>query len=307
LTVTTKRLKRYPLRQSPFFRLRTRKKLCRHLGIPLNQMKALASPDLNYRLWDVEKNGKTRHIESPTFPLKGVQSRIATLLSRIMPPDFLYCPTKGRSYLSNAAQHANSRVIHTLDIAEYFPSTPTERVKSFFRERMECSLDVAAILAALTTISGHLPTGGPASAILSYYANDLMWLKISALTKEAGCVLTVYMDDIAVSGDAVPNELLWNIRKLIRSSHLRYHKEKHFENKVSEITGVIIRDGILAVPNRHRLKAHTVRKEIQSARNRGEARPLVRRLKGLEEVDRQLRLVNDHLVEQRNLTTDVGR
>jgi hypothetical protein len=95
----------------------------------------------------VEKKDKSlRMVDNPRRELKVVQRRIATLLSRILPPTFLFCPVKRRSYVGNAQQHRDGRVVHSLDVKKYFPSTPSKRVHWFFHKVMLCSTDVAAVL-----------------------------------------------------------------------------------------------------------------------------------------------------------------
>src|SRR3546814_13420549 len=76
-------------------------------------------------------------------------------------PSFLFCPVKGRCYVSNAARHRGNRVVHCLDIKKFFPNTPRVRVIAFFQSIMGCRADVAGILGDLCTFEGHLPTGSP--------------------------------------------------------------------------------------------------------------------------------------------------
>src|SRR3546814_14941861 len=95
------------------------------------------------------------------------------MLARIEPPSFLFCPVKGRCYVSNAARHRGNRVVHCLDIKKFFPNTPRVRVIAFFQSIMGCRADVAGILGDLCTFEGHLPTGSPLSPILAYYSYQL--------------------------------------------------------------------------------------------------------------------------------------
>ncbi len=177
-------------------------------------------------------------------------------LSRIEPPEFLFRPVKQRSHVSNAARHAGAREIRKLDIHAYFPSTPSRRVYWFFHTVMACSPDVASILAKLFTVDGHLATGSTVSPILSFFAFYDMWLDIADITKQAGCILSVYMDDIAVSGDRVPDRVIWEIKKQIHCRELLAHKERRYTGGIGEVTGAIINNGKLQVPNRHRKKAY---------------------------------------------------
>ena len=128
----------YLLNQSPFFRLSTKRKLANLLGVTLIELKLLECSDRLYREREIpKKNGGTRLIENPRRDLKLVQARIARLLGRITPPDYLFCPVNGRSYVTNAARHIGHRVVRTLDVKKYFPNTPRRRVYWFFYKIMQ--------------------------------------------------------------------------------------------------------------------------------------------------------------------------
>jgi hypothetical protein len=222
--MTKKSKKTHNIDQSPFFRLKTKKKLAKILRIDLNKLKNLSKGDDGdlYREWDeTMPNGKVRHIEHPRFALKKVQARITDLLSRITPPDYLYCPVKGRSYVSNAHRHVDGSVVRSLDIKKYFPSTTENRVSWFFHQRMQCSQDVARILTALTTFKGRLPTGSPHSPIMSYFAHEDMWQAVNVLAEQDGCLVSIYIDDVTISGDDVSDRLIWSIQKTIYGYGLR--------------------------------------------------------------------------------------
>ncbi|MEO9604392.1 MAG: RNA-directed DNA polymerase, partial [Lentilitoribacter sp.] len=88
-----------------------------------------------------------RDINAPIKPLKDVQTRIAVLLSRIAPPDYLFAPVADRSYVDNAAVHRGARSVRLLDIEDFFPSCTINKAIWFFRRGMECAPDVAVILA----------------------------------------------------------------------------------------------------------------------------------------------------------------
>jgi retron-type reverse transcriptase len=209
-------------------------------------------------------------------------------LSRIAPPDFLFCPVKRRSYVDNAAQHIGAKEIRTLDIKAYFPSTPRHRVYWFFLHVMRCSPDVASILAQLLTVNGHLATGSTVSPILSFFAFYDMWQAIAGIAKEAGCKLTVYIDDVTLSGEAVPERVAWQVRQKIHSRGLIYHKEKHYTGGTGEVTGALIKDGAMQVPNRQRKKAHEARTRLAAAINESEAAQITSVLRGLAEQRKQV-------------------
>lgn len=220
-------------------------------------------PD-RYRQFEIDKKGGgKRPVEDPVAPLKRVQGRVAKMLARIEPPDFLFCPVKGRCYVSNAARHRGNRVVHCLDIKKFFPNTPRVRVIWFFQTVMQCRGDVAGLLGDLCTFEGHLPTGSPLSPILAYYSYHDMWAEIAAFCASKGYTLTVYVDDVTISGSKVPIADVWQVRRMIHRTGLRYHKLKHYVDKPAEVTGVIVRDGRVVVPNRQRLKQRQLALTLQ--------------------------------------------
>lgn len=244
-----------PLHQSQLYKLTSPRRLANVLGLGEAELRAMAIGPDRYRQFEIKKKGGgTRPVEDPVAPLKRAQSRIAKMLARIEPPAFLFCPVKGRCYVSNAAQHRASRVVHCLDIKKFFPSTPRVRVIWFFQTIMLCRGDVAGLLGDLCTFDGHLPTGSPLSPILAYYSYHDMWAEIAAFCANKGYTLTVYVDDVTISGAKVPIADIWQVRQMIHRTGLRYHKLKHYIAAPAEITGVIVRDGKVMVPNRQRLK-----------------------------------------------------
>jgi hypothetical protein len=146
---------------------------------------------------------------------------------------------------------------------------------------MKCSPDVAAMLASLLTVDGHLATGSSVSPILSFYAFYDMWQAIAQLSRDRGFTITVYMDDITLSGVAVPEHFMWEIRKRIHSTGLRYHKQRRFVGGIAEVTGVVLRDGKTLLPNRQHKKAHEIRDRLRSTSDFEEKTKLERQLAGL--------------------------
>ena len=284
--------RRHPLNQSQLYRVTTRSKLAHIFGLTEKGLQELLTLPRPFTSRDIEitRNGvtKIRHVQEPRSKLRPIHNRARKLLSRIEPPDFLFCPVKGRSYVNNAALHAGAREIRTLDVAKYFPSTPRHRVYWFFHKVMLCNSDVASILAQLLTADAHLATGSTVSPILSFYAFRDMWLKIADIAHTAGCTISVYMDDVTVSGETVPELVMWKIRQQVHSRGLTYHKERHFKNGVGEVTGVIVRDGKTVLPNRQRKKVHDLRNALRQTVDPDEIAAIKRSLTGLTSQQKQV-------------------
>lgn len=275
--------KNYPIHQSPFYKLANKRRLAALLGLTIPEMRGLAkNSDSLYSEFDVpKKTGGLRGVENPRRQLKMVQARIARLLGRIAAPDYLFCPVKGRCYVTNAAAHLGQRVVHCLDIRKYYPSTSSRKVYWFFKNVMCCEADIAGILVKTASYNGHLPTGSPLSPIMSFYAHYDVWESVAAICNRNGYRLTVYIDDVTISGATLSPAVLWEVKRAIHRAGLRYHKEKHYEDRPSEITGVIVVGDKLLVPNRQLKKLHDVRAELSSSHMPLEEKRLHERLTGL--------------------------
>jgi len=286
----------YPLNQSPLYKMGSRSKLARLLGITLGELRNIAAGDTLYTEFDIpKKNGDgTRHVENPRRPLKLVQAKIARLLGRIDPPDFLFCPVKRRCYVSNAAAHSGNRVVHCLDIKKFFPSTPQRRVFWFLNKVMGCERDIAALLAKIACYKGHLPTGSPLSPIMAYLAYYDLWHRISDFCKARGYTLSVYVDDVTISGVRVPERDIWEVRKMISGAGLAYHKRKRFVDRPAEITGVMVGDGKLAAPHRQHQKLHLARQELRQC-NEEDRSSLLGRIAGIGGQIRQIQAIADKI------------
>jgi hypothetical protein len=280
--MSAKSRKNYDFKQSPLYALKSKKKLASLFNLTLDQLKSLLKSGLIYSEYERidPDSSKKRFVEEPRGRLKSLQSRLDLLLSRIESPDFLHSPAKKRSQLTNANVHRNSSAMMKLDIASYFPSTPSRRIFYFFHKILNCSHDVAAILTTLSTHNNHLPTGSPSSPRLAYFAYMEMWEDIYEMVSSLGYLITVYIDDITISGNQVSDSLLWSIKRKIYASGLKYHKQKIYYSQPFEVTGVIISKQRTLVPNRHLKKIHQLEIKMRQTSDLQERERLSRKLQG---------------------------
>lgn len=260
---------KYTLRDSAFFRLRTKAKLADVLQISQTKLKRLTKLENGYYAFQKPKrDGTMRDISAPIPPLKMVQARIADLLRRVAPPDYLFAPVEGRSYVDNAAQHIGSRNFRLLDIEDFFPSCTFNKVLWFFRTWMECSPDVAYILSKIATENDVLPQGSPCSPILAYFAYIDMWTEIDECARIDDCRLSVYADDLTLSGDTVHERVIWDIKVILYRHGHKYakHKERSRRDRSVEVTGVMLTRYGVTAPNRQRRKIMELRDDIGKAK-----------------------------------------
>lgn len=281
------KVKTHSLRDSPFFRMRSRQKLAALLYVSENALAELTvNKNLYQRLWKHKKldNGPKswlrvppsttlaemyRPIDVPDPRLKGIQSRVADLLGRITPPDWLFSPVKGRSYVDNAARHTGAKAFWLLDIADYFGSCTANNVAHFFHKKMECSPDVTAVLVHLVCHNGSLPQGSPCSPILAYFSNLNMWSEIEEKVAKTDIIHSVYADDLTFSGPKIPKAFIWGIKKSVHKHGLALKTEKEVSiiDGPADITGVIVRDDKTKLPNRQMKKLFELREQRQKAKS----------------------------------------
>lgn len=282
----------HSIEQSSLYKLTSINKLALLLYSSVDGLNALAKTERRYRCWqEVKKNGGVRHIEAPDDNLKKVQKRISVLLQRIRPPRYLMAPVRKRSYVDNAAVHRGANAFCLLDIEDFFPSCTDKKVYWFFNKRMKCAPHVSALLTKLVTFKKHLPQGSPCSPILAFFSYSDMWEEINDITKYSGCILSVYADDITISGPVVNSRDIWKIKKtLVRHGH-QYNrkKERHIVNKPADITGVIVSGETLLLPNRQHKKITNLKRLQQSIKSGKEKFSVDRQLRGRQAQASQIR------------------
>lgn len=289
----------YALEQSPLYKMPSKSKLADLLLVTRKDLKFLSEADNLYSHFPVPKrDGTQRIVDNPCDQLKRIQRRIASLIGRIAPPHALFCPVKGRSYVDNAAHHRAGRVVHCLDIQTYYPSSPRRRVYWFFHTIMKCPKDVSAILSGLACCNGSLATGSPASPVLAYYTHMATWERVATTVKTAGCSLSIYIDDVTISGAKVPKRLVWQVKEIIHGGGLRYHKEKRSVDRPCEVTGVVLRGGQLAAPNRQHRKLCEAKRAKSRATDPATAAKFESTLVGLKGQMGQINNANAHVLAE---------
>ena len=206
-------------------------------------------------------------MQVPRAELKHVHRRLFCLLNRLVTPDFLHSGTRGRSYITNAMAHVKASAIFKIDVRKFFESVLWEDVFGFFQRVMNCSSDVAALLADLCTVERrekpendpqkrdrHLPTGSPISQCLAFWCFARMFEAIGRLAAARGLILTVYVDDITLSGTSVSRRTQDEVRRIIARYGLIGHKERLYRRK-GLVTGAVVTPNGLRLPNRRRQQA----------------------------------------------------
>ena len=156
-----------------------------------------------YKTFDIpRRNGGQRRIEAPKPTLKYLQRLIHESLSQIYGPHpsahgFL----SGRSIVTNAQGHRNSRYILNIDLADFFPSITRKRIYGRLTAApYSLNRNVANVIAALSTNAySRLPQGSPSSPVLANMVASELDTDLSKLCRSFGYRYTRYADDITIS------------------------------------------------------------------------------------------------------------
>lgn len=267
----------YSLNQSPLYKLQSKQRLATLLQMPIKDIYWLLDQDDNYKQWDTQQKAaeklceiahKSRRIQEPKKILEGIQNRLAKYLGRIERPDYLYSATKGRSHVLNALAHKKLGLTIKIDIKNFYQNATSQNVRTFFERHLECSPDVAYILEKISTFNGHLPTGSPLSPALSFFAYKDMFDHLNKIALSTGATMTLYVDDIVVSGDGATPALINRMRSALKKHGLIGHKVSCFRNgELKVITGVAVTDTVIAIPYKRRNKMRIMENVLRSSNN----------------------------------------
>ena len=212
------------------------------------------------QFYQIGKSGKPRLIEQPIGVLDQVHSRIASLLVRVAPPEYMHSGIKKRSHVTNAKCHSETpgRML-TTDLKAFFPSTAKNKIFCFFHVKMKTSSDVADLLSEICTCNHHIPTGSRLSMPLALWANIDMFNELDRVAKSLNIKMTVFVDDITFSGENVNKLFLSTISKIIlRNGHIP-HPEKtvlYSAHGAKLVTGVVLKNNQLLIKNEQHQKIY---------------------------------------------------
>lgn len=246
--------KSYPLQDSVFYKLSSKKRLASLLFSTPQELKSLTGRE-NYRCFTQTKGGKPRPIQEPLPKLDKIHSRVASLLCRIETVEGLHSGKRGRSNISNARTHLGlGKKVITADIKSFFPSTTRLSVFDFFYNTMKCAPDVADLLSKLLTYGEHVPTGSRISMPLAYFANKKMFDEIEAAANECGAKMTIYVDDLTFSGAMLKRSFITKLELIAKKHGHRIHPSKtrfYGASEVKLITGAAVKAEDIFPRNKH--------------------------------------------------------
>jgi RNA-directed DNA polymerase len=210
-----------------------------------------AATRLHYVRFTIPKrDGKERPIWAPLPKLKAAQRWILfNVVERLQVHGAVHGFLAGRSTLTNAAIHTDSRVILKMDIKNFFPTITWRRVKGLFR-KAGYREQIATLLALLCTESPRevvehegkryyvslgprcLPQGAPTSPAITNVLCLRMDQRITGLVAKLGWRYTRYADDLTFSlpldhkGKPNLGRLMGLVKRIVGAEGFTIHPDK---------------------------------------------------------------------------------
>ncbi|MFZ5636432.1 MAG: reverse transcriptase family protein [Pseudomonadota bacterium] len=198
------------------------------LGINLGFLWSLENrPSRYYRRFTIQKGMRHRIIDAPLVSLKIIQKWIGFhLANAYLRPSHVFGFVPELSHIDAAKQHVGAEWVISLDIRNFFQTTPLDLVSSSLAS-IGYSDESARLIARLACLRGFLAQGSPASPVISNIAFSGIDLRLREIADAYGCRLTRYADDIVFSGHGeLPSDLLQNAINVFDDSPWRVSIEK---------------------------------------------------------------------------------
>lgn len=168
-----------------------------------------------------------RIIHAPRVGLKIIQKWLTFHLSakkKIAP--HVYGFVSGRSHISAAQVHCSAHWVYSVDIKNFFPTTPLVEIKQAYKT-LGYNDDSASLLAKLSCLNGYLAQGAPTSPFLSNLVLSEVDQKLSVLAEMHLVKLSRYADDVVFSGKGdCPSNLPQEIQTIFERTPWKLSPDK---------------------------------------------------------------------------------
>ncbi len=247
--------------------------LAEALEIDIRQLRWMAyhlnaATKIHYRRFTIpKKDGTDRAIWAPLPKLKKAQWWILhNIVERLPVHGAAHGFLPGRSILTNARAHRDSKIVLQMDIKDFFPTVTLPRVRGIFR-KAGYRYQVATLLALLCTeaprqVVEHdgksyfvslgprcLPQGAPTSPGLTNTLSLRMDRRIQGLAKVLGWRYTRYADDLTLSlpsshkGQPQLGKLMGSVKRIVEAEGFRVNRKKTRIMRTGsqqKVTGLIV-------------------------------------------------------------------
>lgn len=240
---------RYDFADSPWAQNLTQRDLAELLRFRKSELENMVSFK---EAWIIRRTAqvgrKVRNLAYPYGRLRWVHERLKHHLGKIRQPEYVFSPRGGRTQRDNASVHVGQNQFLTLDICQFYPSTTSEHVFRWAHHGAGLRADVAGLFTKLTTVDERLSFGSPLSPVLATLVHRPMFDEVHGAVTKRGLRMSLWVDDLTISGRFVPGELLTQIREIIARHGLRSHKIRYRSgSRPVTVTGIpIAKSGLVA-------------------------------------------------------------
>ena len=230
----------------------------------------VARPRKYYDQFPIKKGSKVREILAPRVSLKVVQKWISYhLQSFYSPPEHVYGFVAGRSHIDAASVHCGAEWVFSVDIENFFPTTPSYIVKQSL-QKIGYGQESSSLIASLCTLDGFLVQGSPCSPVISNIVFEPLDATLAALATEMGARLTRYADDIVFSGSGeVPEDIRERVRSVFNEGPWSLSERKSKLSKHPErlkVHGLLVHNSVPRLTKGYRNKIRAFRHSLLSGK-----------------------------------------
>lgn len=214
------------------------------------------NPERYYRKFNIKKKkGGIREISSPYPSLLMCQKWIyKNILLKDKPHEACHGFTPGKSIITNAKNHINSKIILKLDLKDFFPSIPINWIIKYFQS-LGYANNVAYYLSAICSFEKKLAQGASTSPYISNLLLKHLDERLSSLSNKHMLRYTRYADDMCFSGGHISANFTMTVREIINNFGLNINEDKTsllINAKKRIITGISIKQNEIAVPREYK-------------------------------------------------------
>jgi len=187
---------------------------------------------------------KVRQLAIPRGDFKRLLQDIDKQLKRYPLPLYFYGSRKGVSAVDSALVHKDSRYFLKIDLKRFFPNTTHHRVRNALSQ-LSGDIEVSKLLTELCTFNYRLPEGFPTSSTISELVLLPLGRRLNGLCDDYNLKLSIYIDDICISGGKVLNDVEKKIFWLFRNMRYEWNPKKTTlvpSSNGIEVTGVYLKD-----------------------------------------------------------------
>ena len=121
--------------------------------------------------------------------------------------------------------HVGKKMLMTLDISDFFPSIQHYRVTRLFTDR-GFPKTVAKFITRLCTYKKSIPQGAPTSTQIARIIMTPMYCRIENLFRDTPLNITIWVDDIAISGPTSVRNRVQKIKDIVQNSGFSINNNK---------------------------------------------------------------------------------